>query len=257
MSDNYIKLPNNIVWDKNNEESLCKYNNKLLSAICYLNFSINLAGSCCFTLDDMITSCGLVTRTGLGNTIDQFKLILKDLQKMQWLDGKLNIDSIKPKQFIKCNFNPIFKKDDMGNDTEFFKLSYDKYIKIMNDNSKLDKSITLKVFCYITARMRRNTKEGQENRDIHWLEDTCVECFYEKYETICEDLDISETTLTNNINLLQNLGLIFFGNIGLVKYKNYASYPANNVYAETEEYLKYGLSLSKKYYKESGFEIIG
>lgn len=258
MNENYIMLPNNIVWCKDEgEESLCKCNNKLLLVISYLNFNVNLAGNCCFTLDDMITSCGLITRTGTGNTIEQFKIILKQLQVIKWLDINIDIDSIKPKQFIKCKFKPTFKKDEDDNDTEFFKLFYDKYIKIMNNNSGLDKAITLKVFSYITARMKRNTKEQKENREVHIFQDTEIECFYDKYEVICYDLNINDVTFNNNINLLQDLELIFFDNIGLVKYKDFSSYPASNVYAETKDYLKFGLNNSIEYYKKKGCEIIG
>lgn len=258
MNDNYIKLPNNIVWCyKEGELPLCREDNKLLLTTTHLNFSVNFTGLCCFTLNDMITSCGLVPKRGSGNTIEQFKVALKQLQIMKWLDSEIDFDYIKGNQFIKCNFKPTFIQSEEDKDTEFFKLYHDKYYKIMNNDSELDKAITLKIFCYITARIRRNDDIDKESREIHNLTDTHVECFYDDYITICKDLNVSDVTYNAHIDLLEELELIYHDNIGLVKQSKFPPYNASNVYAETKEYLKMGLTCSKKHYVDKGCEIIG
>ncbi|WP_244835236.1 hypothetical protein [Clostridium sp. BJN0001] len=256
MKDYFTMLPNNVIWTYSDEEiALIKGNDKLLITMIYLDTHINKVGQCCFTLEDLIVFSGFNVRTGKNNSIEQFKNTLLYLQNLGYLDTTLDINSLKPKKFISCSYEVKFDKDEDENNTHYFKLYYDKFKKIMNSDSKLDKLITLKIYCYILARMKRNNSEQKEMRDNSAFDCTVIECFYDSYKKICKDLDISDTTFNLHINLLQELELIFNDNIGLVK-NEYATHYANNVYVEDKDELKQALSASKLYYIAEGYDCI-
>jgi hypothetical protein len=251
-------LPNNIVWTyEEGEISLIKDYDKLLITMIYLDTHINNIGQCCFTLDDLIVKSGFITRTGKNNSVEQFKNTLIYLQNLGWLDSALDINNLKPKEFVCCTYQTTFKHDDSDNDTCYFKLYYDNFKKIMDNDFKLDKLITLKIYCYILARMKRNSTEQKEQReDMQYWDGSVIECFYDSYKVICKDLDTTDTTFNLHINLLKELELIYFDNIGLVK-NEYGTHIANNVYCETEDWLKQGLKASTEYYIEKGYNLIG
>lgn len=257
MEDYFIKLPNNLVWAYEKDEIiLAKDYDKLLLTMAYLDTHVNNIGDCCFTLGDLITTSGFLVTKGKGRSIEQFKNTLLYLQTLGWLDSTLDINDLKPKQFICCKYKVRFSKDEDNNDIYFFRLFHRNYKKIIDSDTNLEKPITLKIYCYILARMKRNSSEQQDCIDKQYMDGTVVEEFHDNYKVICKDLDISENTLTANLDLLYDLDLIYSNNIGLVKNK-YGSHMANNVYCETEEYLKRALDCSKEYYVSKGYTIVG
>lgn len=256
MSSYFIKLPNSLVWNIDTTLSLSYDMDKLVYTMCYLDTNINRLGLCCFTLEDLILSCDMKVRTGKGNSIEQFKDVLLYLQSLSFLDSTLDIKNIKPKDFICCNYNVTFAKDKNNKDTQFFRLYYNNFFAIIHSNSKLDKFITLKVYCYILARIIRNNKDTKQANDKYGtFDDSVVECFYDNYGNICRDLNISKNTYLDNINLLSELGLIYYDNIGLVK-DDFGTHTANNIYAESVKELKRGLACSKKYYEDNNYTVV-
>ena len=260
MSNYFSKLPNNLVWSKEEGEvSLCKDNDKLLPVIVYLDtHNSNITNECYFSLADMIESIGMKVRKGKDGTVNQIREILKYLQSINWLKG-IDVDTIKPSEFVKCKFEMTYKKDDADNDNEWFKLYYDNYVKIMNNNSKLDKFITLKVYCYILSRIKRNSEEKtlKDARKYKSHEGVKVETFYDTYEAFNSDLGISKNTvLKQHLELLVELGLIAYGNIGQVKKKGF-QHTANNCYCEDKEELERALDCSREYYIGEGYILTG
>lgn len=258
MIENYfVKLPNNTVWVYEDEEIMLSQDyDKLLVTMIYLDTHVTNIGICCFTLGDLIIKSGYVVTKGKGRSIEQFKNTLIYLQSLGWLDSTLNVKELTPKQFVSCKYKVKFAIDENENDTKFFKLYYEKFRKIMDSDSKLEKLLTVKIYCYMLARMKRNSEEQQQSIDTQYLDGTVVEEFHATYTDICEDLDIADNTLSANLNLLYSLDLIYSGNIGLVKNKD-GSHMANNVYCETEEYFKRALTCSREYYTSKGYELIG
>ena len=152
-----------------------------------------------------------------------------------------------------------YKKDDADNDNEWFKLYYNNYVKIMNNDSKLDKFITLKVYCYILSRIKRNSEEKtlEDARKYKNHEGVKVETFYDTYEAFNNDLGISKNTvLKQHLDLLVELGLIAYGNIGQVKKKG-SQHTANNCYCEDKEELERALDCSRLYYIGEGYTLTG
>ena len=260
MSNYFSKLPNNLVWSKEEGElSLCKDNNKLLPVIVYLDtHNSNITNECYFSLADIIISLGMTPKTGKGKSIEQFKEILKTLQSYGWLSD-FDIDKLKVNEFVKCNFEMTYKQNEADNDNEFFKLYYDKYTKIMNNDSILDKFITLKLYCYILSRIKRNSSEKtlEDARKYKNHDGVNVEYFYDTYKVINGDLGISKNeVLKQHLDLLVELDLIAYGNIGQVKKKG-IEHTANNCYCEDKEELERALKYSRKYYIGKGFTLTG
>ena len=260
MNNYFSKLPNNLVWsNEEGEVSLCKDNNKLLPVIVYLDtHNSNITNECYFSLGDMIESLGMKVDSHKGKSVDQFKEILKTLQSCKWLSD-FNVDKLKPNDFVKCKFEITYTQDEAENDAEWFKLYYNNYVKIMNNNSKLDKFITLKVYCYILSRIKRNSEEKtlEDARKYKSHEGVNVETFYDTYEVINGDLGISKNeVLKKHLDLLVELGLIAYDNIGMVK-KNNFTHVANNCYCEDKEELKRALDCSREYYIGEGYTLTG
>ena len=257
MSNYFSKLPNNLVWSKKEGEvSLCKDNNKLLPVIVYLDTHYNnITKECYFSLADIITTLGMTPKTGKGKSIEQFKEILKTLQSYGWLSS-FDVDKLKINEFVKCKFEITYKQDEAENDTEWFKLYYDNYVKIMNDDSKLDKFITLKVYCYILSRIKRNSNDKtlEDARKYCDHKGVKVETFYDGYEAFNSDLGISK--IKQHLDLLVELGLIAYGNIGQVKKKG-SQHTANNCYCEDKEELERALDCSRLYYIGEGYTLTG
>lgn len=260
MSNYFSKLSNNLVWCVEKEEvSLCKDNDKLLPVIVYLDtHNSNITNECYFSLADMITTLGMTPKTGKGKSIEQFKSVLKYLQNINWL-SEFDVDKLKINEFVKCKFEMTYKKDDADNDNEWFKLYYDNYVKIMNNDSKLDKFITLKVYCYILSRIKRNSSEKtlEDARKYCDHKGVNIETFYDTYEAFNRDLGISKNTvLKQHLDLLVELNLIAYGNIGMVKKEGF-THMANNCYCEDEEELQRALKYSRKHYIGEGYILTG
>ena len=260
MSNYFSKLPNNTVWCiEKGEVSLCKDNDKLLPVIIYLDTHYNnITNECYFSLADIIESLGMKVRKGKDGTVNQIRDILKYLQNINWLKG-IDVDTIKPSEFVKCKFEITYLQDDVDNDTQWFKLYYDNYVKIMNNDSKLDKFITLKLYCYILSRIKRNSSEKtlEEARKYRDHKGVVIETFYDTYEVFNSDLGISKNTvLKQHLDLLVELGLIAYGNIGMVKKGNFI-HVANNCYCVDKEELERALEYSRKHYIGEGYILTG
>ena len=263
MENYFIKLPNNLVWSYTEEEiALCngKENNLLIPVLIYLDSHKNRLDKVVFTLEDLIVTCGMKPRTGKGNTIEQFKIILKEIQMFGWLEKEIDYDTIKPKELIKTNFNIIFKKDKDGNDTEFFMLYYKNFEKIIKDKNS-DNLILLKVYCHIISRIHRNTEGYLESADKYMnYENVIVEYMTDTYKSIMNQLGIpknSNKLFRKYLDILEELELIYSGTIGIIIDKEGYQHVASNVYVEIKSELDRALDCSELYYKDKNYKITG
>lgn len=258
IEEYWSKLPNNLVWTyTDGEECLCKDNNKLLPTIVYLDTHYNpIMDTTYFTISDLITSCGSVVKNGKGKSVEQFKDQLKILQSYKWLDNTIDIDNLKINEMVQCKFNITYKQKD-NNDTEWFKLQYDNYKKIMNCDTKIDKFITLKIYCHIISRMKKNADGKLDTAEKYMCYDNVtVECCYDTYENICANcgVDGNKGRFKKYLDLLEQLELIYNDNIGTVTINN-KTHTASNCYTETAEELERALDCSVKFYEDNGYII--
>ncbi|MCB2354470.1 hypothetical protein [Clostridium estertheticum] len=240
----FIQIPNIAVWDakKQGNTFIKIYGDKIIHILSYLDVHTDRLGIVKFTLEDMVSSCGLASRSGKGNSNNQFAYILDDLLSKDIITI-ISGDYKKSKNLVSCILKmPVGK-------SEWFPMFHDDYKKIIDDN--LDRLILLNVYSYVAARLRRPTKdkEGKAVEDI-------VECMYVDYITFSDDLDITEATLNKYLVQLRKLGIIYYDSIGLIKKHDY-SHEANNVYCLDKDMLPRALGNSSLYYKEEGFTILG
>ena len=256
IKEYWSKLPNSIVWSyKKGEECLSKDNDKLIPILVYLDTHYNnVLDATYFTLEDMITSCGFIVKTGKGKSIEQFKTTLIYLQSMGWLDKDLDIKNIKTKEFIQCKFNITYvqKKD---KDNEWFKLPLDTYNKIMECDTKMDKYKMLKVYCHIASRIKHN-KDGEvvSKTEYMCLDGVNVEYMYDTLENMGDNIGINKDTFNLCVKELNKLKLVFSGCIGQVVKKG-STTMASTVYTVIESELERALRCSKKYYQDEGYTI--
>lgn len=247
--DNFIKLPNQLVWSyKEDEYTLIDtIGDKVLYILPYLDLSLNRLNMCNFSLEDIIVNAGYKLKTGKDSINNQFKTTLQELQLREIIYTNTDFNNVKPKELISCMLNIPFKKKD-DDDTEFFTITHDNFLKILSDDSKLDKITLLKIYFYINARLSRRVEEDIDFK--HYVGGKS-NSFYGTYDTICKDLKITDTVLTKYLKRLQELELVFFDNIGLLQdLLEGTIYTANNVYVIDKKELEQALKESKLYYKE-------
>lgn len=254
--DNFIKLPNNLIWSYTDEEYTLvdKLGDKVIYILPYLDLMTNRLNICNFSIQDMIVNANYKMKTGKNSINNQFKTVLQELQLREIILTNTDFNTIKPKELISCTLNIPFKKKD-DDDTEFFTITHDSFIKIINDDTNLDKITLLKIYFYINARLSRR-EESMD--DKHYMGGKS-NSFYGTYSTICKDLKITDTVLTKYLKRLQELELVFYDNIGLLQdLLDGTIYTANNVYVVDKKELEQALKESKLYYKDcSNIVILG
>ncbi|MBU3112139.1 hypothetical protein [Clostridium lacusfryxellense] len=259
--ENFIMIPNKLIW--NNEDRTKtytqEYGDKILHIFSYLQRMTNNFGETYFTMEDMIINCGLKVDTHKGKSFSQFKDILIDLKKKDIIETTIDFDNIKVVTLIKCKFNMPIEKSN-GKNTRFFNVPHKSYLAIMDNYiGKLNKMNLLKTYYYISSRLsRREIKivDGKKRTNDIRAFGGKAECFYDSYEAICKDIDVNENTWGLYIKELNEIGLLYYDNVGIVK-KNKESHSANNVYCIKEAELVDALKQSKLFYISSGYQIIG
>lgn len=256
---NFIMLANKTVWnhEDRNKTMIKEIGNKVTYILAYLDCRTDRTGYSCFSIADMITSCGFSVSSVKGKSVEQFKTILKAMNENNLItELSVDIDKAKPKEFIKCVLNKDIPKDENGN-YWFFKLDTDLFIDLTEKTSK-DKNgkrkskntliNLLNVYCYLIARMC-----NYSDKDLAFNGGANI-CFPNR-DTILEDLGIKSQLLDSCLNELKELGLIMYDNIGYIKKDNKIKI-ANNIYATTKDDLRSGLKYSKQWYKEEGYTVL-
>lgn len=251
MSDNFIMINKKVVWnDENRKDTFTyEYGEKIPYILSYLDSNINRVGQCKFSIEDMVMCSGLKSRTGKGNSNEQFKKILIDLQVKKIIECNKDISLIKASELITCKFNMLLQKDSEGNNCNFFTVETEKYINIIESDTKLNKLTLIKIYYYILSRLWNRNDNGNYVGGR-------AEVFYDNLNSISDDLFIATDTFNEYVKELNRLQLIFIGNIGLVT-KDGKTKMANNVYSKEIIELKRGLEISKLYYIDNDYVIIG
>lgn len=250
-------FPNYLVWnwEKSTNTLLQLYGDKILHILSYLDCCTTRIGDISFSIENIITTCGLVPKSGKGNINEQFRCIIADLIDKGILEIKNNkdISTCKINDFIRCQYTPFIETETLKG---WFPVYHDNYLKLINDNTDINKLIALKIYYYILARLNRRdthyTKEGEKLNNKIEVTGGKAEVFWDGYDFICKDLDISDNTLNKYLKYLNGLNLIYYGNVGMVQ-KDDIKKQANNVYAINETELEYGLKQSELWYEDKGY----
>ena len=223
----YIKLPNDTVWDL--EDNMClrkKTDCAFLCATLYkLYENTNIRNVTLFSIEELMESCGY----GLDRRMTkQFKELLIKLNELNVISN-LNTDIMKAKAdtYIKCKLN-------LKLDSRYFMIYARQYERIFYSNYDVQlKNNAFTFFCYIVSRMKTYNKNKTYQYTFFGLKEAS------------EDLGISRTTLQKCINLLKDCLKLNIDHIGYVGSKKQST---NNIYAFDYDSLIYGLKQSYEYF---------
>ncbi|MGM9544334.1 MAG: hypothetical protein ACI3T9_05065 [Romboutsia timonensis] len=222
----FVKLPNEIVWDFEEESIMLYHNEILIIPILYqLVNNMNKKGQTFFSLEDLVTNCGYVPKNSKGKSNDKFRNALILLEEIGYItDSNIPMKEIKGNTFVKCRLNLDLKNN-------FFIVYDDDYEKIISLDSKSEKRINvIIIYSYISARIRSDANGNGYT--------------FFKIEDAIEHLGITKSAFIDGIKCLKELGILYYDNNGAVD-KNKTSV---NVYSFTEEGLNFGLAKTRCYY---------
>lgn len=210
-------VPNKLFYTNDDSESLfskCR-DYKLFILMSYLHINTNRFGIAMFSIEDIITECGLKVNNNKGKSCDQIKLLIKFLQDEQLLDDNFDISSIKPKQMIKCKYSGI-EKNDAGGMIKFTQIDYNAITKIMKYSERnIDNIRLVYYYGYLSSRMyRRSSSEGNIRKGGR------AEVCYPSYQCITDDTGLVDATIEQYNSILVDLDLIRIGNLGTYTDKN-------------------------------------
>ncbi|KEI09690.1 hypothetical protein Z957_04140 [Clostridium sp. K25] len=255
MGSYFSKLPNKLFYAKDKEDKsiLLECNNdfKSLMVLDYLYTYTTRNNLTVFILEDLIITSGYKPNRSKGQTNEQFKNILVKLQELKIIDSTIDMNNIKPSQFIKCTLD-LFNKDSKNNDVEFIQLYDYEKDKILQCVYDLDRIRLLFYYCYIKSRIYRRVK----GNDMVIYGGRAEVCF-PSYQMIKYDLGLSDGVIDKYNNILSELDMIRIDNAGLWYYKSDKNKVVREspnfytLYTEQEEVWKNNLKEAIKYYKKS------
>lgn len=211
MNNNYfVKLPNNLFIKVNENESLLKQINddKVVLILDYLYTNTNRKGVSIFVLKEMIEKLGYTYSDKNTQNINKFKDILYKLQLLQVIQSDVEMNKIKPKQYIECILTIDFSNK--------FMVLYDweKEIILHQTKTKLNNLKLLVYYCYLKTRIYKRP----EGTKLHINTEMAESC-HPSFETIYQDLGLSDETIIRYNQVLKELDLIRYKNAGRFYYR--------------------------------------
>lgn len=246
----FSKVTNEMFYGLNGEKekSILKYvnDNKVMLMMHHLFILTNFRNQATISIDLLIEECGY--KVGKKNQAS-FKEILTKLKELELIDFEGEIKS----------YSKIIRID-----TTNLKLD-GKYFEIEDDEIELISAYTkdiretlnvMKVYFYLKARIPKGKEVAKNGGEPN--------ATYDSYKTISEYTMISESNIKKYIDILQEIDLIRYKNLGY-KYKEEnrkIKTDCSNTYVLTrvskdmiEEDLKEGLKKQKYFYEENGYKI--
>lgn len=167
---------------------LLNENEKLFLIYIYLYVNTNKFGLSCFNLTDLISHCGYSLDSHKSRSCTQFKEALMILKENKYIDCSMDLNKIKPNDFVKCILNLNYNT--------FSKIYYSDIIKLNDLNIKENKSKLLKTYIYLI-----NFCTG-----IHSL-------INNNQISLSKTLNMSEGSFSNYVKILNKNNFIFSENI--------------------------------------------
>lgn len=253
-NDNFIMLPNNLIWSYENKDKTMYniFGDKLPYVLSFLVSIRDRRSYSRFTLKYLIETTGNKVDKHKGKNLDKFKELLSLLQTYKYIECDADLSKVKENDFIVCkvllDFNTKEVTVQEGNETitenkkkDFFKIDINEYYRLI-ENNPLDTCTLVNIYFYIVARISNKNNKAK----------VC----YMSIDNILKDLDISKNTLNKYLTYLKDNKFVCFDNIGTIE-KDGKKLVANNVYSLDKDNLKLGLEESKVYYKDLGYTILG
>lgn len=249
----HIMLQNELFYRKEGKSLIKEVDNyKVILVLDFLQRYTIRMDTIGFSLEKMIKNYGYSVSTKKGESVPQFKNILKFLQEKKMLefinineDKEFTIDKVQSNAYIECKMN-------IGYDKGFIQLKNEEIETIAcYDKTKIDNLQLLVLYCYLKCRIYKHKKDDDVVKNGGRAE-TC----YVSFELIESDIGLSKSSCMKYINILVELNLIRYVNPGLWYYSSsketkrespnvYCLYDGDELYCR--ENLKQGI----KQYKNS------
>ncbi|HII4500013.1 TPA: helix-turn-helix domain-containing protein [Clostridium perfringens] len=249
IEEGFVIIPNEMILPNEEGKTMIKnINDKVLPIWIYLK-QHECRGKCFFGLDDMVDGCGVKPNSHEGKSNDKFKdILIKMVEENIILNP--NIDFSNKKKFMSTTF---VKCELMEVKDKFFTVEDYQYRWIMEYKGKEKKINLLKLFCVLKARMYRRSSTESINDGYY---ETC----FPSYRKLSEDTKISESTIKTYLDILVDLNLIRYDNLGtIINPITGETKECNNTYAiyksGWEDELEGSMRLYKQKLKEQGLII--
>lgn len=239
VMEKFIKVSNNLVFASKEELNVGvkplvdTMDYRVAYVMSYISArEIQFFGYSVFTLEELITSCGLKPNANKGKSNDIFKSILIrliELNIIEELDNSITKGSAKSN--IKCRFVNEQKEG-------WFKVEPNEFNAIMNyKGSKIDNIKLYNVFSILKSTI---------NSSVNYS-------FITKGQ-IMECLGMAKERLNNYLDILQELGVMFNGWVGDTIENG--GIKSRYVYATSEELLDQAIINSRMFYKKKGVALL-
>lgn len=248
MENEFIIIPKKIILDGDFSKD---YDCKTPYVIAYLMCCCNKIGKCYFSLEDLIIKSGCKPKTGNNKTNERFRKIISGLVKEGILNLDVDISTVNINYLVRCDLNIPYELNKNSQRVNWFSLSVNNYLKILESENELNKFTLTNIYFYILARIYRRNDSINNIR----ITGGTAEVFWSSQNSIGKDLNLAKVTLNAYLAYLKSLNLIYYGNIGKIE-KDNSIIEANNVYATNKEELKDGLKQSKYYWENQGWELV-
>lgn len=240
---NFIKIPNNVIIGE--ETLIKKFGDKALIVYIYLENHRTLRNNLYISISNCINECGYKPDSHKGKTNDQFRKILVGFKEEGIIGTDADLEKVKINDLIHCTMQEI--------DDKFFTIYDCELDKIIDQKKKEDKLNILKVFCIIKARIyKRNETES--------IYDGIFEVAFPSYKDIAYNCLISESNIKKYIDILVDLKLIKYDNLGKIVNRITGEIKeCNNTYAiynqNAENEIQGAIGLLKEKLKQQGYII--
>lgn len=240
---NFIKITNKLFYNYKGDSLIqeCK-NYYLVDIMAYLYEHKSLyTNEVIITLDLLILGCGYKPNKHKGKINDKFKECLEFLRQKGYIISDIN--------FVEDKYSAICIKLNLDTDKEFTQIYQDQIDTIKNYTGKTDKTKLLFLFGYIASREPsiKNPEDIYHKLSEKALYgDLAVQVFYDSLKNISAHLGLSETTISNYINILKDLKLIQITNLTATKNKGQVKSGVTLYTTLTGEIGKQHLKVKKK-----------
>ena len=239
VMEKFIKVSNNLVFTSKEELNVGvkplvdTMDYRVAYVMSYISArEIQFFGYSVFTLEELITSCGLKPNANKGKSNDIFKSILIrliELNIIEELDNSITKGSAKSN--MKCRFVNEQKEG-------WFKVEPNEFNAIMNyKGSKIDNIKLYNVFSILKSTI---------NSSVNYS-------FITKGQ-IMECLGMAKERLNNYLDILQELGVMYNGWVGDTIENG--GIKSRYVYATSEELLDQAIVKSRMFYKKKGVALL-
>lgn len=249
VSRYFIKVPESIIYDD-------EVGDKLLTVFSFFSVRKGLDDKTMFTVNKMVEWSGKKPNRHVGSINSRFKDAIRYLDENGYISVDCDPSSISDAKCCSARIN-MSKIHDECDDYDFAVVYVDELEKILGWKSQNPKDTfsnndtILRVFAYLRMIIkRRSNKMPNDEIDIEKRKAKWPEAWNGYYKNMAEVLNISDKAMSNVVDILCDLGLIYKETLDRKKYDGKWFTQQTifcNAYKREGQYL---LASGEEYYKD-------